>query len=334
MIVVTGGAGFIGSAIVWELNKLGKERILIVDELGNNEKWKNLRSLRYSDFMNKHEFIEHIQKDSVPFEISAIIHMGACSSTTETDASYLISNNYEYSKFLAKYAHKSDIRFIYASSAATYGDGVVSNDKVLFPDDPKFLNDLRPLNMYGYSKHLFDKFLNQKGYLKKMVGLKFFNVFGPNEYHKTEMSSKIYKAFFEIKENGYIKLFKSANKDWKDGEFVRDFIYVKDVVKIITELLAKPYINGLFNVGSGKSRSWNDLANAVCKSMNRNPEIKYIEMPEYLKEKYQYFTEADNSKLKATGIDINYTSLEDAVDDYIKNYLIAGKHLGDEHLNS
>lgn len=258
--------------------------------------------------------------------------MGACSSTTETDASYLINNNYEYSKFLAEYAHKSDIRFIYASSAATYGDGINDNNQILFSDDEKYLDDLRPLNMYGYSKHLFDKYLIKKGYLKKMVGLKFFNVFGPNEYHKTEMSSKIYKAFFEIKENGYIKLFKSANPDWKDGEFVRDFIYIKDVVKIIVELLNKTYINGIFNVGTGKSRSWNDLSRAVVKSMDRSPEIKYIEMPEYLKEKYQYYTEADNSKLKNAGIDINYTSLEDAIDDYIKNYLSQNKYLGDETL--
>ena len=322
MIVVTGGAGFIGSAIVWGLNQANiKEDILIVDHLDNKEKWKNLRGLYYTDYMEKDDFIKSLDH----LHISKIIHMGACSATTELDASYLVKNNYEYTKILADYAVQNCIRFIYASSAATYGDGDYG-----FDDEVESLNKLRPLNMYGYSKQMFDLYAKQKGYFNKIVGLKFFNVFGPNEYHKDEMTSKVYKAFYEMKKNGSIKLFKSANKDWQDGAFVRDFIYVKDVVKAIIELLKQPEINGLFNIGTGKSRSWNDLAGAVSASMAMPKKLKYVDMPEYLKEKYQYHTEANNKKLLDSGINIKYHSLEEAIDDYIKNYLIPGNYLGDE----
>jgi ADP-L-glycero-D-manno-heptose 6-epimerase len=203
---VTGGAGFIGSAIVWELNNRGIKDIIISDHLGESEKWKNLRALRYTDYFEKNELLEHIIFDTLPYKLDCIIHMGACSSTTEKDCSYLALNNFEYTKILAEFCIAKNIRFIYASSAATYGDGNLG-----FSDNEDNLEKLRPLNMYGYSKQMFDLYAKRKDYLDRITGIKFFNVYGPNEYHKNDMSSKIYKAFFEIRSTGKIKLFKSCN---------------------------------------------------------------------------------------------------------------------------
>lgn len=322
MILVTGGAGFIGSAIIWELNNRGISDIVISDHLGESEKWKNLRALRYTDYFEKNELLEHIVFDSLPYKIDCIIHMGACSSTTERDCSYLALNNFEYTKTLAEYCIAKNIRFIYASSAATYGDGSLG-----FRDNESEMEELRPLNMYGYSKQMFDLYANKKGYLDRITGIKFFNVYGPNEYHKNDMSSKIYKAYFEIISTGKIKLFKSYNDKYKDGDSVRDFVYVKDCAKIICDMMAKKEITGIYNLGSGKARSWNDLAIAVFKSMGLPVNIEYFDMPDELKGKYQYFTESDNSKLNS--IDIEITGLEKGIDDYINNYLSADKYLGD-----
>jgi len=324
MIIVTGGAGFIGSSIVWELNKLGIEDVCVVDNLRDGVKWKNLRALKYVDYYEKEDFIELIKKDNFPYQISKIIHMGACSSPAQNDATYLVKNNYEFTKFLADFSIDNSIRFIYASSAATYGDGEKG-----FIDDENSLDILRPLNMYGYSKQMFDLYAKRNRYFDKIIGLKFFNVFGPNEYHKKDMTSKVFKAFNEINETGKIKLFKSMNSKWKDGESVRDFIYIKDVVKIIAVLAGKDIIiNGLFNVGTGVSRSWKDLADAVIKNMNKG-EINYIDMPKQLVDKYQYYTESNNEKLLSVIGDFEFTSLEDAIKDYIKNYLFKEKFLGD-----
>ena len=325
MIIITGGAGFIGSSIAWELNKLGHEDIILVDNLRNGVKWKNLRALKYVDYFEKEVFFELIKDNKFPYPISKIIHMGACSSPAQNDATYLVKNNYEFTKFLADYSIENGIRFIYASSAATYGEG--ENE---FIDNEENLDILRPLNMYGYSKQMFDLYAKRKGYFNKIIGLKFFNVFGPNEYHKDDMTSKVFKAFNEINETGRIKLFKSAVKGWKDGESVRDFIYIKDVVKIVTSFADKDIIvNGLFNVGTGLSRSWNNLANAVIKNMGKG-EIEYIDMPKQLVDKYQYYTESNNKKLLSVlGNDIKFTSLEDSIEDYVKNYLLQNKHLGD-----
>lgn len=324
MILVTGGAGFIGSAIIWELNNRGISNILISDHLGESEKWKNLRALKYTDYFEKNEILEHIVFDSLPYDIDCVIHMGACSSTTEKNCSYLALNNFEYTKTLAEYCISKNIRFIYASSAATYGDGSLG-----FEDNESKLEELRPLNMYGYSKQMFDLYANKKGYLDRITGIKFFNVYGPNEYHKSDMSSKIYKAYYEISSSGKIKLFKSYNNIYKDGDSVRDFVYVKDCAKIICEMITKKEITGIYNLGSGKSRSWNDLATAVFKSMGLPVNIEYFDMPENLKGKYQYFTESDNSKLYSKNIDIKITELEEGIEDYIKNYLSAEKYLGD-----
>lgn len=324
MIIVTGGAGFIGSSVIWELNKLGHEDIVIVDNLRDGVKWKNLRALKYADYFEKDDFIEHLMNHSFPFIISKIVHMGACSSPAQNDATYLVKNNYEFTKILADYSIDNGIRFIYASSAATYGEGENG-----FLDDESSIDKLRPLNMYGYSKQMFDLYAKRKGYFDKIIGLKFFNVFGPNEYHKKDMTSKVYKAFHEINETGEIRLFKSENKNWKDGDSVRDFIYIKDVVKIIISFINKDIIvNGLFNVGTGVSRSWNDLANAVIKNMGKG-EISFIDMPKSLIDKYQYYTESNNEKLLSVLEEIEFTTLEDAIEDYVSNYLLLDNYLGD-----
>ncbi|MGD1006447.1 MAG: ADP-glyceromanno-heptose 6-epimerase [Ignavibacteriaceae bacterium] len=322
MIVITGGAGFIGSAIAWRINNQGKDDIIIVDELGHTEKWKNLVTLNYQDFINKDEFIKQIES-GVKLGIEAIIHMGANSSTTEKDADYLINNNYEYTKKLAKYCVENNIRFIYASSAATYGDGSLG-----FNDEEKICQSLRPLNMYGYSKNLFDVWAIKYGIIDKIVGLKYFNVFGPNEYHKSDMRSVVHKAFEQIKSTGKVELFKSRNPNYKDGEQKRDFIYVKDAVDMTLFFLKKKNKNGIYNIGSGKARTWNDLVTAIFKALNKPVKIEYIELPEYLVEKYQYFTEARIDKIKKAGYPHPITSLEDGVIDYVKSFLLAGKHLG------
>ena len=322
MIIVTGAAGFIGSAIVWKLNSVGQENIIIVDELGFEEKWKNLAGLKFHDFINKDVFIQNIEK-GLNINLKSIIHMGANSSTTEKDADYLIKNNYEYSKTLAKYSFKNNLRFIYASSAATYGDGSFG-----FNDDEKKLNSLRPLNMYGYSKQLFDLWVINQGWMDKVVGLKYFNVYGPNEYHKGDMRSVVHKAFEQILNTGKVKLFKSGNPDFKDGEQKRDFIYIKDAVDMTLFFLENKDKNGIFNIGSGKARTWNDLVTALFNAMGKPVNIEYIEMPEHLAEKYQYFTEANLDKLKKAGYIKKQFSLEEGVTDYVKNYLLENKYLG------
>lgn len=322
MIVVTGGAGFIGSAFVWALNKKKITDILIVDSLGEGDKWKNLRALRFADYLEKEDFLEQVIQNNLQYEIEAIVHLGACSDTTEQDASYLIWNNYEYTKHIASFAINSGIRFVYASSAATYGDGAEG-----YVDDEKQLDKLRPLNMYGYSKQLFDQWAYRRGYLDKIAGLKFFNVFGPNEYHKGEMRSVVLRAFEQIRDSGTVKLFKSYKKEYKNGEQKRDFIYVKDAVDIIMYFLDNPKVNGIYNVGAGKAETWNSLAKAVFSAYGKKPLIKYIDMPKDLRPRYQYFTEADMKKLRKAGYKKKMTSLEDAISDYVKSYLINDEFL-------
>lgn len=323
MIIVTGGAGFIGSAVVWRLNQLGRNDIYIVDELGTDEKWKNLSGLDFKDFINKDVFLSKWVDELVTLNAEAIIHMGANSSTTEKDADFLLKNNYRYTASVAHGALWNDIRFIYASSAATYGDG-----KLGFKDDKKLIPRLRPLNMYGYSKNLFDHYALKEGMLKKIVGIKYFNVYGPNEYHKGDMRSVVHKAYGQIKETGSVKLFKSKNPKYKDGEQLRDFIYVKDAVDMTLHFLFKNNkAGGLFNVGTGKARHWNDLVKAIFNALNKPVNIEYIELPPHLEKKYQYFTEADITKIRAAGYKKKITSLETGVKDYVQNYLLKEKYL-------
>ncbi|NLL14233.1 MAG: ADP-glyceromanno-heptose 6-epimerase [Fibrobacter sp.] len=323
MIVITGGAGFIGSALAWKLNSRGIEDILIVDRLGTGEKWRNLVSLKYLDFQEKSEFIEKLESGYYKDSISTILHMGACSSTTETDADYLMENNFHYSVRLAQWwKNHQNTRFIYASSAATYGDG-----RFGYTDDYSVLDKLRPLNMYGYSKHLFDCYAFREGWLEKITGLKFFNVFGPNEYHKGEMRSLINKAYSRVRDEGVMSLFKSYNPQYQHGQQKRDFIYIKDVVEMVLFFMDNPDIGGLFNIGTGEARSWNDLANAIFRAVNKPAAIEYIEMPLILRDKYQYFTQADQSRLKSVGCNHICMSLEDAIEDYVCNYLATNSYL-------
>jgi len=316
MIIVTGGAGFIGSAFVWKLNQEGVDDITIVDQLGTDDKWKNLVNRRFIDYIHKDDFLQMICADKVPLKISAIVHMGACSSTTERDADYLWNNNYLYTKTLAEWALKRGIRFIYASSAATYGDGTQG-----FSDDHSKIKELKPINMYGYSKQVFDLMVLRNSLEKKIAGIKFFNVFGPNEYHKGDMTSVIFKAFHQIKETGKVKLFKSYKKEYKDGGQLRDFVYIKDCVNAMWWLFNNPKSNGIFNLGTGNARTWNDLIKAVFSAMKKKTNIEYIEMPQALRNQYQYFTEAQMTKLRKSGCPVKFSSLEDSVRDYVVNYL-------------
>ncbi|MFN3966519.1 MAG: ADP-glyceromanno-heptose 6-epimerase [Endomicrobiia bacterium] len=318
MIVVTGGAGFIGSAIIWALNKRNFYDILVVDSLKNSDKWKNLVNLKFSDYEEKENFLRKIISDDYILKnsVKSIIHMGACSSTTEQNYSYLIENNYKYSQELCKWCLKNGKNFIYASSAATYGDGSEG-----FSDEIDKIENLRPLNMYGYSKHLFDLWAKRNNLFDKITGLKYFNVFGPNEYHKGDMRSVVHKAFQQINETGKIKLFKSYRKEFKDGEQLRDFIYIKDAVEMTLYVYEKN-LKGLYNIGTGKARSFNDIARTIFKILNKEVRIEYIEMPEEIKEKYQYFTEANMKKLVSeAGYNKKTMSLEEGIEDYLKNYL-------------
>ena len=324
MILVTGGAGFIGSAIVAVLNARGIDDILVVDILGKDQRWKNLRNLRYADYMEADDFSDMVSDSDLDINLEAIIHMGACSDTTEADCSYLVKNNYEFSKLLAGWALEMDARFIYASSAATYGDGSQG-----FADDEDALDMLRPLNMYGYSKHMFDLWCKQQGLLNRFVGIKYFNVFGPNEYHKAGMRSFVLKAFEQINETGGVKLFKSHRPDYTDGGQLRDFIYVKDAVDMTLFFLENQDVSGIFNVGTGNARSWNDLAKATFAAMGIEPKIEYIDMPEILRDKYQYFTQATTDKLLAAGYIKDTTTLEAAITDYVRNYLMKEAYLGE-----
>ncbi|MBU0534170.1 MAG: ADP-glyceromanno-heptose 6-epimerase [Candidatus Omnitrophica bacterium] len=317
MIVVTGGAGFIGSAIVWALNLRGYNEILIVDLLDKSKKWENLACLKFSDSIDKDEFIEKLYQGKFCDKIDAVIHMGAESSTTVYETDYLMKNNYEYTKKLAMWCIKNDKRFVYASSAATYGNGDEG-----FCDEHLQLEKLRPLNPYADSKHLFDLWAYRQGLLEKIAGLKFFNCFGPNEYHKESMKSMVLQAFEQIKKNGKVKLFKSFNTQYKDGEQLRDFIYVKDAADMTLFIFENKKVNGIFNIGTGKAQSFNELVNSVFGAMGKDSNIAYIDMLESIKDKYQYFTQADMGKLKDAGYIKKTHTLKEAVYDYVKNYLL------------
>src|SRR5580658_8404053 len=320
-VLVTGGAGFIGSALVWALNRRGCEDIVVCDILATNEKWRNLTPLQFADYVEADALLPRLQNGALG-KFDLVLHMGACSATTEKDSTYLIKNNYEFTKDLAVWSLANKSRFVYASSAATYGDGLAGME-----DNETQLDTLRPLNMYGYSKHLFDLHAKRAGFLSKIVGLKYFNVFGPNEDHKGEMRSVVHKSFAQVKNEGVIRLFKSCRKDFRDGEQKRDFLYVKDAVAMTLHLAANKKGGGLFNIGSGAARTWIDLAHSVFAALGKKPKIEFIEMPETIRDKYQYFTQADISKLRTAGYRDKVTSLENAVADYVQNYLEPDKRL-------
>lgn len=325
-ILVTGGAGLIGSALIHALNQGGHEDILVTDVLGEDTKWKNLAPLRFDDYQQADAFLDRLECEPESLDsIRTIYHLGACSATTERDVGYLMENNYGYTKILAQWALQRGIRFVYASSAATYGDGTHGMD-----DGTVHLDSLRPLNAYGYSKHLFDLHAKRNGWFDQIVGIKYFNVYGPNEGHKGEMRSLVSKAYEQIVETGKVRLFRSHRPDYRDGEQMRDFVYVKDAVAMTIHLAETTTAHGLFNIGTGTPRTWIDLTNALFAALDREPKIEFIDMPEHIRNQYQYHTCADISRLLATGWAAPTTTLEDAVSDYVRNYLVPGRHLGDE----
>jgi len=318
-IIVTGGAGFIGSCFVWKLNQAGEKEIIVVDQAGADKNWGNLQGKVYFDYLGKDRFISKIRDKTFPSKAKAIFHIGACSSTTELNEEYLKENNFAYSRDLCTWALEHDIPFYYASSAATYGSGLHG-----YSDDDARMTSLRPLNPYGRSKQMFDLWLLENKLTDQVVGFKYFNVYGPNEYHKGDMRSMVLKGFEQVKNAGTIKLFKSYHPDYKDGEQKRDFVYIKDVVDLMYAFYHQGKTKGIYNIGTGQARSWNDLAKAIFSALGLPPSIEYIEMPEIIRDKYQYFTQADLSKLKHTGLPVKFTPLEQAVADYIQNYLDKG----------
>lgn len=318
MIIVTGGAGFIGSCVVRTLNDVGIEDIIIVDNIASTDKWMNMRNKKYIKYVNKSQILKELPSYQ---DITAIVHMGACSSTTERNFDYLWNNNFEFTKALWNYCAEKQIGFIYASSAATYGDGSRGFDD--FGD----IDLLRPLNGYGYSKQLFDLWVKHQAtkFPKQYVGLKFFNVYGPNEYFKESMASMVFHGYNQIKTDGEIRLFKSYNSEYEDGGQLRDFVYIKDICNVIKWMLDNPDVNGLFNVGTGRAQSFKELAEAIFCALDLKPNIRYIDMPEHLKEKYQYFTQADIKKLRNVGYQGVFMDVESGVKDYVANYLCNGR---------
>jgi len=310
-VIVTGGAGFIGSCLIHKLNSAGITNIIVVDHLDDSLKWKNLVGKSIEDYIAKEKFLDALESAKLKSPFDFIIHMGACSSTTETNGDYLIENNYLYSKRLAKWALSRKVPFLYASSAATYGDGSSG-----YSDDDQVSLGLKPLNLYGYSKQLFDLWLIKNGLTAQVTGFKFFNVFGPNEYHKDNMRSVIAKVFDGVSRGEKMRLFRSYVKEYPDGEQKRDFIYIKDAVDIVYYFMEHPDKHGIFNVGTGNARSWNDLARGLFAALGKPEQIEYIDMPGQIRDKYQYFTQADLSKLTKAGYTRKFYTLEEAIADY------------------
>jgi ADP-L-glycero-D-manno-heptose 6-epimerase len=323
-IIVTGGAGLIGSAVIWFLNRQQRDNILVADALDESDKWKNLAALSFFDYVEGAELRNRLRSNPASFgPISAVFHLGACSDTTERDSGYLMENNYAFTRDLAEWALGCGARMVYASSAATYGDGSLG-----FSDSAD-LARLRPLNPYGYSKHAFDKHAQRAGWLDQMVGVKYFNVYGPNEQHKGNMRSVVYKAFEQIRNTGRASLFRSYKPEYADGEQRRDFLYVKQAAEV-TVRLATSNATGLINVGSGTSHTWNELAAAVFAALELPAQTDYVEMPAELRERYQYHTEADLRTLNQLALGYRAYSLREGVLDYVRGYLMSDSRLGDE----
>ncbi|MDC0945913.1 ADP-glyceromanno-heptose 6-epimerase [Nitrospinaceae bacterium] len=322
MIVVTGGAGFIGSALIHGLNEKGIKDIWVVDQVDHPEKQENLNPLIFDRLIGIDNFIKDVLKKKIS-RCDAIFHMGACSSTTETDESFLTKNNFEYTRHLASFCLEKGIRFVYASSAATYGAGENG-----YSDDESRLEILKPLNLYGDSKQKFDLWAQAQGAFKNLVGLKYFNVYGPNEYHKQDMQSMVRKGFLQLRDTGKLRLFKSYKSEYSDGDQERDFLYIKDAVAMTLFFLERQDVGGIFNVGSGKARNWNDLAKAIFVAMSKKLNIEYIDMPSEIRNQYQYHTCSDTEKIRNAGYSKPAMSLEEGIENYVTQYLIPEKHLG------
>ncbi|MEI6243261.1 MAG: ADP-glyceromanno-heptose 6-epimerase [Chlamydiota bacterium] len=316
-IVITGAAGFIGSAVVRDLNDQGLFHLILVDDFKKSEKWKNLARKKFIDIISKFEIFDWLVGKEK--EIAAIIHLGACSDTMEMDNDYLLKNNYKFTIQMAEYALKNNLRFIYASSAGTYGDGSFG-----FSDDHSLIDSLHPLSMYAFSKQLFDLWAKRENVLDRIVGLKYFNVFGPNEYHKGHMASMVYKMMKKVQLDGKLQLYKSTDPKYKDGEQCRDFIYVKDAARMTT-LFLQNKVGGIFNIGRGEPVTWNALSLALFHALKKKAVIEYVDMPRELVSQYQNYTAAEMKKFFSLFTDFSCTSIEDAVHDYVKNYLLRGE---------
>jgi ADP-L-glycero-D-manno-heptose 6-epimerase len=316
-ILVTGGAGFIGSWLIHELNNRGIDQIVVADFLGHDEKWRNLVPLAFADFVDAGDLLELLGSGRLG-KFDLVLHMGACSSTTERDAAYLIRNNYDFTRRLAEWSIGNGTRFVYASSAATYGDGTAGMDD---SSDLSYLRRLRPLNIYGYSKQMFDLYAARNGLLDRCVGIKYFNVFGPNEKHKGDMRSLVSKAYTQVVNTGVIRLFRSYRQDYPDGEQKRDFIYIRDAAAMTLHLAATEQAAGLFNVGAGRAETWLSVASAVFAATKREAAIEFIDMPEAMRTQYQYVTLANIARLRASGYDDSVTPLASAVHEYVTGYL-------------
>jgi ADP-L-glycero-D-manno-heptose 6-epimerase len=314
LLIVTGAAGFIGSCLVKHLNQQNQYRLLLVDTLKRADKWKNLVGKKFEAIISKEEIFRFLEGRAE--EIFGFIHLGACSDTTANDAEFLLENNYRYTVKLAEYALENNLRFIYASSAATYGNGLLG-----FSDDESRLEELRPLNMYGYSKHLFDLWIAEQNLLGKVVGLKYFNVFGPNEYHKGRMASMIYHMFLQIKKEGCVKLFRSNDPAFLDGDQCRDFIYVKDVARMTADFLNNDHC-GIFNIGRGEAVTWNFLAKALFDAMGKKVNIQYIDLPQDLIGQYQNYTCAEMKKYQTLYPQHQTMQIQEAVKEYATEYLM------------
>ncbi len=323
MIIITGGAGMIGSIMAWHLNdKLGRQDLVIVDRITHENQWQNLVHRHYAEYLDKDQLFEFLEEND---DITAVIHMGAISATTERDFNKLVADNMHYSQDLWSWCTEYEVPFFYASSAATYGGGEQGYDDAS-------IENLRPLNGYGYSKHFFDQWVLQQVAQKQATppawaGFKFFNVYGPNEYHKERMASVAYHTFNQFSETGTMRLFKGTKPGVEDGMQLRDFVYVKDVADVMgffleAALKNKPVANAIYNIGTGQARSFKDLATSVMTSMGREPNITYIDMPQDLQGKYQYFTQAEMKKLRDAGYKKPFTTLEEGVKDYVQNYLL------------
>jgi ADP-L-glycero-D-manno-heptose 6-epimerase len=322
-ILVTGAAGMLGSALVWSLNRQGCSNLILTDRLGSDQRWRNLVPLRYANYLDADQLWEQLDTPALA-AVRWVFHLGACSSTTEQNASYLMENNFHYTRRLAEWALAGQRRFVYASSAATYGNGDAGME-----DDLHQLESLRPLNMYGDSKHLFDLHARQRGWFDRIIGLKYFNIFGPNEDHKEEMRSVVYKASGQIRETGSVSLFRSHHPDFRDGEQRRDFLYVKDAVAMTLHLAKSQSASGIYNIGSGQAATWIELVTPIFTALNLPVNIQFVDMPSVLRDKYQYHTCANIKRLKDTGWTGPCHSLTAAIHDYVTHYLVPDRRLGD-----
>ena len=319
-ILLTGAAGFIGSYLLGYLNKQGYNKIIIVDDFTDEDKWFNLSNKKFITKVERDELFDWLR--SADPKIEFVYHLGARTDTTEFDYSIHQKLNVEYSKSIWNYCTEKNIPLVYASSAATYGNGEFG-----YKDNHDIVGELKPLNPYGVSKNEFDKWaLQQTSQPPFWAGLKFFNVYGPNEYHKDRMASMIFHGYNQIKKTGKVKLFKSHKPEFRDGEQLRDFIYVEDVANVCYWLIENRVESGLYNLGTGKARPFKDLVTAIFTSLNREPQIEFIDMPEDIRDKYQYFTEADMNKLKEAGYNEKFFSLENGVQDYVKKYLVRNEY--------